>query len=148
MKYAAWTLLLTLVGADVAQWEQLPTPEDSTSVIARFLHGDGGSLAIMCDRSSKAFSIGLSDPRAKWQPGQTVNVVTKADDGSQSRPTIGRVLEPTALIVQEDASADILTMTQAKAWFSVSAGGLERGFPTKGLPAAIEPVLNACSDPS
>jgi hypothetical protein len=135
-----------------AQWTPWPSsPESppnidnpSPPIAAAFKHDDGGKLFVICDTGTKLISIGVEEPRARWQPGTTMDVTTRADTGASNGPSHGVVIDSTRLIIKEQSTRDLSTMRQAKAFFVMDAGGYARTYPTDNFRKVVDPVLAAC----
>lgn len=135
-----------VVSADFQAWGPWSLPNFPSLIGTQFVHDDGGSLTIVCDRSKHLISYILTEPRANWQLGSTIEVKTRADDGSETGPSHGHVLKADALTVLEESTWDISTMGKATTWFAIGAGGYARIFLSKGFKVSTEPVLRACGD--
>lgn len=149
MKWLACALALALAGSGAmmaGEWGPWPTSTDNPLVAAGFKHDDGGALIVMCDPKIKIVSIGIEEPRASWQPGATMNVITKSDDGAALPPSNGVVIAPTRLVIKYQATFDLWTMSNAKNIFAVSVGDYVRTYPTAKFREAVDPILRACGD--
>lgn len=128
------------------KWIRWAMPPGVPAVGAGFKHDDGGTLVIACDPSRHLMSYALGEPRANWQRGSTIEVTTRADDGTQAGASKGIVLTSTALTVLEQSTWDIYVMGKSKAFFAMGVGGYERIFPVADFRATLDPVLQACND--
>jgi hypothetical protein len=91
----------------------------------------------------------LREPRAHWQEGEVVDVMPKSDMGDRNpTPLRGIAMGPTRVLIhyKYDLVGALLIMAQAKASFTLSAGGYSRTFPRAKMKAATGPVLRACND--
>ena len=88
--------------ASAQAWAPWSLPNYPALVGVQFVHDDRGALTILCDTSSHLISYILTEPRANWQNGSTIEVTTRADDGTQVGPSKGMVLNPTSLTVLEE----------------------------------------------
>ena len=93
---------------------------------AGFAHDDGGSLIIACNAERKLIFVGLKEPRAKWQTGETHQVTTRADDGTEMKPSPAHVIAPNQLMMGEDSTWHLAVMGKAKAFFATGVGGYAR----------------------
>lgn len=132
--------------ASAQAWAPWSLPNYPQLVGVQFVHDDGGALTVLCDRSKHLISYILREPRANWQEGSTIEVKTRADDGTELSPSPGHVLKNDTLTVLEESTWDISTMGKAKVFFAMGAGGYARIFPLQNFKALMEPVLQACGD--
>jgi hypothetical protein len=144
--FCALALAFTIPRAFCGEWKMLPRINDNPLVAANFKHDDGGTLVVMCDTNTKIVSIGLDEPRAHWQTGASMQLTTKADEGSELTPSTGLVIGPTRIVVKYQATFDLWTMSQAKNDFVVSVGDYARIFPAANFKTVVDPVLRACGD--
>jgi|ERR1700722_680924 len=146
-RLALGALLVGLsASAAVAEWKSWPISADNPLVAAGFKHDDGGTLLVICNRKTKLMSIAVEEPRAHWEPKTPIEVTTRADTGESNGPSHGFVIAPTRLVVEEQSTWDINTMSHAKAFFAMGAGGYARIYPVEGFREMVEPILMACGD--
>jgi hypothetical protein len=91
-------------------------------------------------------SILIDEPRASWTKGATMPVTVRSDDGTQLTPSTGTVVNPTQIVIREQATFDLATMGKANKFFATGVGGYARIFPTANFKKATAPVLAACGD--
>jgi hypothetical protein len=132
--------------ASAQAWAPWSLPNYPLLVGVQFVHDDGGSLTVLCDSSKRLISYILKEPRAHWQEGSTVEVKTRADDGSETGPSTGHVIATDALTVLDESTWDISTMGKSAVYFAMGAGGYARIFPTQNFKALMDPVLRVCGD--
>jgi hypothetical protein len=138
-------ILISISAAKAAEWG--PCPATAPGLVSTcFMHDDGGTLYVACNTNKKLMSIALMEPRATWQQGAPMDVITRADDGSQYAPSHGVVVDQHGVIVEKDSTWDLSTMGKAKAFFIVSVGDYARVFPTANFRKLVDPVLAACGD--
>jgi hypothetical protein len=134
-------------GANSTEWRSWPTPKDSPFVGAGFKHDDGGSFVVLCDTKARLMSILIVEPRAKWQSGATMNVITRADDGTESNPASAAVvIGATQIVIKERSTFDLFTAGKAKTFFATGVGGYARIWPVVNFKKATDSVLKACGD--
>jgi hypothetical protein len=147
MKRLALTLALMFatsaaLGGEWATWV-VPNGVDVLAEIEQ----DGAQLVMVCNAKLKLVWIGFREPRANWQKGAEIGVVTRSDEGSQwPAPSHGIVMESTRVMIIEDAITDLWLMGKAKTSFTISAGGYTRAFDVTNLREVTERVLAACED--
>ena len=139
-------LCLSAPQALASDWGPWPMAKGSAFVAAGYEHDDGGALIVMCDTTTKLVSLALRETRADWVPGSAIKFMTRADDGSQLNDDLGRVLDPTHLILREQATWHLHAMGKAIATFAVGTGEYGRIFPALNFRKAVAPVLAACGD--
>jgi hypothetical protein len=147
MKRLALTLPLMLAtsAALCGEWATWAVP-DGADVLAE-IEQDGAQLVMVCNAKRKLVWIGFREPRANWQKGAEIGVVTKSDEGSQwTTPSHGIVMEATRVMIIEDAITDLWVMGKAKTFFTISAGDYTRAFAIANLREVTERVLGACED--
>jgi hypothetical protein len=127
------------------EWVLFPS-DDASTVAAAFEHNDGGGLIVMCSTKQKLIAIVHKEPRANWKKGETIDVITRDDDGVGAGGAHALVISPMELIVRNDSTFDLWSMGNAKRFFTVSAGDYARIYPAKNFKRATEPVLQACGD--
>jgi len=129
-----------------AEWEPWPSPQGSPLVAAGFNHDDGGTLLVICDTKQRLMSIMFNEPRATWKEGDRIEVTTRADDGSQMKPSAGIVIAPTRIVVKDESTWDLYTMGKARSFFATGVGGYARVWPLANFKKTTGPVLQACGD--
>jgi hypothetical protein len=137
----------TVQVACAAEWKLVTGAEPL--VAAAFKHDDGGELAVICDTRTKLISLGITEPRASWQPGAPVRVVTQPDSSvplGQSGQPDGIALKPTIVVVKNPATLHLASMALSNAFFTLSFGDYARVFPIAKFKNATDPVLRACGD--
>ena len=135
-----------VASSDFQAWGPWSLPNLPSLIGTQFLHDDGGSLTIMCDRTKHLISYILTEPRANWQKDSTIEIKVRADDGTETGPTHGHVLKADAAAVLEESTFDIHTMGKATTWFAMGDGVYARIFLAANFRKAMEPVLQACGD--
>lgn len=128
------------------EWSALPWRHDSSIVSASVKNDDGGMLVVTCDTTSKVMSLRLDEPRARWQVGTPLSLITKADAGAAFVPSKGVVTAPTQIVVKAQSNRAIQTMGKAKVFFIVDVGDYSRIFSTSNFKTAIGSILHACGD--
>ena len=149
---AVLSVILAGSAAICGEW----TRWQDANVAAR-IEQDGADLVVMCDtRAGRALhpeSRGLilmffREPRANWQKGAQLDVMTITDDGGRwdGPPSHGAAIEPTRVMIQNGATWELWVMGKAKTSFTISAGDYTRTFRAENLRKAVEPVLHECGD--
>ena len=141
---AALLAAATVQAACAGEWKLL-----SPIAIAAFEHDDGGELAVFCDLETRLISLGITEPRANWQPGTPVRVITQPDSsvpiGRSGQPD-GIARQPTVVVVKNPATIHLSAMALADSFFTMSFGDYSRIFPVAKFKSATDPVLRACGD--
>ena len=115
---------------------------------------DGAGLVVQCHPPFD-LSFLFDEPRANWQEGAKMEVVTRPDKGmrfgrfgadSLSEYSLsGTVVNPTIVTIKGlDVTGELWIMGQSRTSFTISVGGYTRTFPSANLRKAVEPVLDAC----
>jgi len=128
------------------QKQEWRTQSASTDVIASFKHNDGSELSVICSTGDKKLTIALQMPQAKWNAGQSFDVMALPDSGQEPSPSYGVAVAPTEVVLKFDTKFDVWTMAQAKDFFKLSVGDFARVFPAANFKTAVDPVLKACDD--
>jgi hypothetical protein len=100
----------------------------------------------MCDTNDKLMYARLEEPRARWQAGTKIYLITKADEGTDSGPTVGAVVRPSVVMMTKDSTVAIYTMGKAKIFFVIGIGDYSRIFPASNFRKAVDPVLRTFGD--
>src|SRR5271165_4320927 len=122
--------------------------------LAAGVEQDDAGLVVQCYPPSD-LSFLFGEPRANWQEGAKMEVVTRPDKGmrfgrfgadSLSEYSLsGTGVNPTMVTIEGlDVTADVWMMGQSRTSFTISVGGYTRTFPSANLRKAVEPVLDAC----
>jgi hypothetical protein len=144
-------LLVVLVPSDAicGEWSKRPGAN-----LAVGIEQDGADFVVMCDqkagRALHPDSRGLilnffHDPRANWQKGQDMDVLTVSDDSNHDNSK-GIVIESTWVMIKNGATWELSVIGKAKTWFLISVSSYTRTFPAANMRKAVEPVLGACGD--
>ena len=143
---AVGALALTTSLGMSAEWARWSTSDASALVAAGFKQDDGGSLMVMCSPKTNLVSIGLEEPRAHWETGASINVIVKPDEGTTLKPSTALVVDPTRLIIKNEATVDLFKMQHSKYFFSTTVGDFVRVFPTANFITVVDPILRACGN--
>jgi hypothetical protein len=144
IKRLACGLAFALATSEVFAGEWGAWPHSNRTYVAAGIEQDGAALIVICDAERMRISLGFEEPHARWQKGAQMNVVTIADGTKPLPPSQGVAIEPTRVIVDNDAIWR--TMGQARQSVAITVGDYGRTFPVANLRNALEPVLQACGD--
>jgi hypothetical protein len=101
---------------------------------------------VACNTKTRLAAIVIEELRASWQTGSTMNVTTRADDGTQLKPSRGSIVGPTKVVITEEATFVLYASGRGTRFFMTGDGTYARVWPAANFKRATEPVLRACGD--
>src|SRR5271166_977778 len=142
MKQLGCGLALALAASDAFAGDWGSWPGSDSTFVAAGIEQDGAALIVICDTERMRISLGFEEPRARWQRGERMDVVAVADGTKPLQPLQGVVIEPTRVVVENNANW--WAMGQARHLVAITVGDYVRIFPVANLRKALEPVLHEC----